>query len=133
MTRCDWLAATMVAAVLALSAPAHAQQKLARNFPQNALRGTIVFGAPPAIELNGHDAQLAPGARIKTADNLLALTGTVAGNKAVVNYTVEQITGLVKDVWILRPEEIANKPWPRNAEEASEWRFDPVTQTWTKP
>ena len=42
----------------------------------------------------------------------------------LVHYTVDT-SGLVKDVWILTPEEAASKPWPTRPQEAQAWRFDP--------
>ena len=48
----------LVAAFL-LASPAAAQVQ--RSFPQNALRGTIVFGTAPEIAVNGQPARLAPG------------------------------------------------------------------------
>lgn len=133
MYRCAVLAATAAAvSVFALPLAAQAQQQLRRAFPENAYRGVIVFGAPPAVRLDGQDTQLAPGSRVRNPDNMLVLSGELVGNKFIVNYTVDP-SGIVKDVWILRDEEVANKPWPRNPAEASQWVFDPVAQTWTKP
>lgn len=128
MYRCARMAAT--AAIVALVAPALAQ--VPRSFPQNALRGVIAIGAAPEIALNGEPARLAPSARIHKADNLLALPAQLLGQRFAVHYTFG-IGGLVNEVWILRPEELAKKPWPRTPEEASAWRFDPVAQTWTRP
>ena len=48
-------------ASVAIAVPALAQT---RSFPQNALRGTLVFGSPPVVALNGNATRLAPGARI---------------------------------------------------------------------
>lgn len=118
-------------AVLAFALPAAAQVQ--RNFPQNALRGTITFGAPPHVQLNGKPAQLAPGARIRGLNNMLEMSGALVNVKATVNYTLEDTSGLVKDVWLLRTEEIARKPWPETPEQARTWQFDPVAQTWAKP
>ena len=42
-------------------------------------------------------------------------------------------SGLVKDVWILRPDEAKVQPWPRTLQEAQAWSFDPVGQVWSKP
>ena len=42
-------------------------------------------------------------------------------------------SGLVKEVWILRPEEAAVRPWPTTPAEAQAWLFDPAAQVWTKP
>ena len=117
------LAATLIA-------PAAAQMQ--RNFPATALRGAVVIGEPPEITLNGKPARLAPGARIRGQDNMVQMSGTLSGSKLLVHYTVDTY-GLVKDVWILRPEEAAVRPWPATPEQAQAWAFDPVAQTWSKP
>ncbi len=118
------------AATLAISLPVAAQ--VVRGFPQNALRGTIVFGNPPEITLNGSPARLSPGSRIRGGNNLLVMSASIAGTQAVTNYTIDA-AGLVHDVWLLRKEEISVKPWPTSLEQAQSWAFDPVAQTWTKP
>ena len=125
MFRCAFAVAT----AFALAMPAGAQVQ--RNFPQNALRGEIMIGTPPEITLNGAATRLAPGARIRNQNNLLEMSGALVGNKFVAHYTTD-LSGLVRDVWILRSEEIANKPWPTTSEEAARWSFDPIAQTWTK-
>lgn len=124
MIRCALLALTLAAP---LAAPAQVQ----RNFPANALRGEIVVQAPPELLLNNRAARLAPGARIRGADNMLMLSGALVGQRYLVNYTVDTV-GLVKDVWLLRPEEAKVQPWPRTPAEAARWVFDPAAQTWTK-
>jgi hypothetical protein len=122
----------LAAAALAVSISASAQVQ--RGFPQNALRGTIDFGLAPEILLNGKPARMSPGTRIRGQDNMLVMSGNLTGTKkAVVNYTIENGTGLVKDVWLLRKEEAARKPWPATPQEAAAWSFDPVAQVWTKP
>ena len=120
-----------IAAIAALAFVMPAAAQLQRNFPQNALRGEIAIGNPPEISLNGTATRLAPGARIRNQNNLLEMSAALVGNRFVVHYTTD-LSGLVKDVWILRPEELANKPWPITTEEAARWSFDPVAQTWTK-
>ena len=121
---------TAFTAAVCLCAPAAAQVQ--RVFPQNALRGAIVVGVAPEIQLNGALARLAPGARIRDANNMATVPGGLIGGRYLVNYTVDT-SGLVKDVWILRPEEAAVKPWPTTPAEAQAWMFDPVGQVWTKP
>ena len=127
MYRCAF--AVFAAAVLI--APATAQVQ--RAFPPTALRGAIVMSDPPDITLNGKAARLAPGSRIRNQNNMLEMAGALAGQRLLVNYTFENTTGLVKDVWILRAEEAAVRPWPTTLEEAQSWTFDPAAQTWTKP
>ena len=104
---------------------------LHRRFPQNALRGTILFGAPPAIQLNGLTGNLAPGYRVHGVNNLIVMSAQLAGLKFTVDYTTD-VQGLVYEVWILSASEIAN-PWPATTAQAAAWTFDPTSQTWTKP
>lgn len=112
-------------------APASAQLQVQRYFPRNALRGEVVFGQPPQLTLNGVAAQLAPGARIRGTDNLLVMSGALAGTKATVHYTTDMY-GQLLEVWLLRADELAKKVWPKTAEEAAAWTFDPAGQFWTK-
>ena len=116
------------ACLLALPVAAQVQ----RNFPQTALRGAIVFGAAPDIALNGRPARLAPGGRIRDANNMSVVPSAVHGGRFLVHYTVD-LYGLVKDVWILTADEAANKPWPTTPDEAAQWNFDPAAQVWSKP
>ena len=113
-----------------LFAPATAQVQ--RQFPQAALRGEIVIGQPPEVLLNTQPRRLAPGARIRAANNMIVLSGALVGNEFGVNYTLDA-QGELRDVWILRPEEVAIQPWPRSVEEASAWTFDAIAQKWTRP
>ena len=127
MYRC----ALAAAAAFCIAAPATAQP-FQRTFPQDALRGALTIINPPEVVLNGAPARLAPAARIRTQRNLIELSGALVGAKLLVHYTVDS-TGLVKDVWILTPEEAARRPWPTTPLEAKTWIFDWQSQTWTKP
>jgi hypothetical protein len=128
MYRCALPAVFLAALAFALPASAQVQ----RGFPQNALRGVVVFGQPPEVTMNDQATRLAPGSRIRGQNNLLEMSGALIGVKAHVNYTIDA-SGLVRDVWILRPEEVAIKPWPVTLQQAQTWAFDPVAQRWTKP
>jgi hypothetical protein len=122
--------ATALTALACLAAPATAQVQ--RAFPQNALRGAIVIGVAPDILLNDQSARLAPGARIRDQNNMSVVPSALTGGRYLVNYSVDT-SGLVKEVWILRPEEAAVQPWPTSPDQAQAWSFDPVGQVWTKP
>jgi hypothetical protein len=124
MFRCAYLACVFLTA----ATPALAQSP--RNFPATALRGEIVVVQPPEIALNGRSARLAPGARIRDPQNLLALSGTLVGQALPVHYTIDPL-GLVLEVWILTDAERARQPWPSTPEQAAAWHFDPVAQTWS--
>ncbi|MBW8759181.1 MAG: hypothetical protein JF586_16340, partial [Burkholderiales bacterium] len=110
------LAALAPAAVSAQSMAADGQA-LQRSFPRNALRGNIVFFAPPAITLNGVNTQMAPSYRIHGTNNLLVMSSQLNGLKASVDYTVD-VQGAVREVWILTPAEAA-KTWPTTAAQAA--------------
>ena len=126
MLRC-FIAALTVACVVA---PAAAQVQ--RQFPQQALRGQIAFVNPPEVRLNGAAVVLAPGSRIRGQNNMLEMSGTLVGTKLWVHYTLDT-QGSVMDVWILRPEELAKKPWPTTPAESQTWLFDVTAQAWAKP
>jgi hypothetical protein len=121
-----------LAMLIGAASIAQAQDQAMRRFPQNALRGVITFGEPPLVRLNDELTRLAPGARIRGTNNLLLLSGTLAGLKSAVNYTLDN-TGQLKDVWLLRDEETARKPWPSTPQEAAQWNFDAGNQIWSKP
>ncbi|MEO6322819.1 MAG: hypothetical protein ABIR56_19250, partial [Polaromonas sp.] len=89
--------------------PAHAQtttdfKPAVRQFPPAALRGEMVVQAPPVITLDGKADRLSPGARIRDANNMLLMSGTLVNQKVVVNYLREG-AGNVHEVWILNSEE----------------------------
>jgi len=87
--------------------PASAQT--ARSFPAQAQRALLQVTQAPDILLNGKPARLAPGARIRASNDFLVLSGTLTGQTLVVNVLFES-GGLVKEVWILSPEEAAQAP-----------------------
>ena len=111
---------------------ASANAQVQRNFPATALRGELTIRIPPEIVLNGKPARLAPGARIRGQDNMMVMSGALAGAPLLVHYTLDT-SGQVHDVWILRSEEAAKRPWPTTPEQAGQWTFDPAAQTWTRP
>jgi hypothetical protein len=108
--------------------PAQAQ----RLFERNALRGELVITAPPEARLNGQAVRLSPGARIRSAQNMIQLSGSLIDQKLLVNYTLDGF-GQVHEVWVLSPAEAARQPWPKTVSEAQAWIFDPVLQRWSKP
>lgn len=103
----------------------------ARVFPADALRGELTVLQPPEALLGKTPVRLAPGARIRDPQNLMVLSGALAGQRLDVRYTVDT-SGLLMNVWILTAEE-RTQPWPRTRAEAAAWRFDPVAQRWSRP
>lgn len=131
MPRC--FIATAALATLALATPllAVAQDGRAIPIPKTTLRGEVAFGQPPEVQLNGKPARLAPGVRIRDQQNMIVMSGALAGTKHKVNYTADTY-GLLMDVWLLRESELA-KPWPKSLEEAATWAYDPIQHAWIKP
>lgn len=119
-----------VACAFFVSLPVAAQN--IRNFSDKALRGEITFQQPPNVLLNNAATRLAPGARIRGEDNLLKMSGTLAGQRFVVNYTLD-LDGQLLDVWVLTAQERARNPWPTTPAQAQTWAFDVNAQRWTKP
>ena len=113
-----------------VAAPAAAQS---RAFPQNTLRGAMVFRDDGQVVLNGRVAPLSPGSRVRNQDNMVVMAGSLTGAKWLVNYTLDIGGGQVRDVWILRPDEAAIRPWPTTLEEARTWTYDATTMSWTRP
>ena len=126
MLRCVLLLAVLTATSLPVAA------QMQRNFPATALRGELRVMQPPEAVLNNRPARLAPGSRIRGADNMLVMSGAVVGTPLLVHYTLDP-SGLVLDVWVLTPAEAARKPWPVTPEQAQTWRFNADAQTWTRP
>ncbi len=126
MYRC----ALAAALVVSIAAPAAAQT---RAFPMNTLRGTIAFAADGQIALNGRATTLSPGSRLRDEQNMIVLPAAMVGTRRLVHYTLDIGGGQVRDVWILRPEEAAIRPWPTTLEQANTWQFDATTMTWIKP
>ena len=85
-----------------LAVPAAAQL---RTIPQDAQRAEMRHVQTDIVELNGRTARLAPGAQIRDVSNrIIVPTALPAG--ALVKYRLDG-AGLVREVWILSPQEAA--------------------------
>ena len=91
--------------------PASTQNEAAnggRNFPPGTLRGRFMVVNAPEIQLDGQSERLSPGARIRSAERMLVMPAAITGQKLLVNYT-RDAAGMVRDVWILSPDEARAK------------------------
>ena len=79
-----------------------------RSFPKDAKRGELLVLSAPDIAIDNKPDRLSPGVRIRDVRNNLVLSGTLADQRLVVNYTRDN-TGLVHQVWVLNSEEIKQK------------------------
>jgi hypothetical protein len=89
--------------IAALSTSAWAQFST-RPFPPNTVRGAMVITNPPELVMNGKAERLSPGARIRGANNMLVMSGSIVGQNLLVNF-VREPNGLVHEVWILTEAE----------------------------
>lgn len=94
-----------------------------RNFPVGTLRGSFMVVNPPEIQVDGHSERMAPGGRIRSAQNMLVMPAAVVGQNLLVNYT-RDAAGLVSQVWILTPDEAQAK---RASAERPLFNFWPFT------
>jgi len=75
-----------------------------RNFPVGTLRGKLMVMDAPEVQLDGQADRFGPGVRIRSAQNMLVMASTLIGQNLLVNYT-RDAAGLVREVWILTPDE----------------------------
>jgi len=83
-----------------VAASAYAQ---ARNIPEQAKAGAITHLQDMIVTINGVAVRLAPGAQIRDQNNFL-IVPTAMPPGSQVRYMLDQ-EGLVRQVWILTPEE----------------------------
>ena len=87
-----------------LTMPAAAQL---RTIPKDAHLGEIRHVQVNIVELNGRQAQLAPGAKIRDTSNRIIMP-TALPPGALVKYRLDA-QGQVREVWILSREEAAKR------------------------
>jgi hypothetical protein len=94
-----------LAAPLAFVCLAAAAQMIVREAPADVKPAMLAVGAtPPDISLNGEPARLSPGSRIRDTNNMLVLSGSLAGRTVPAVYR-RDAAGLVHEVWLLTPAE----------------------------
>jgi hypothetical protein len=90
--------------ILVLSASAHAQLRM---IPAQAKAGEMRHVQDMIVAIDGVERRLAPGAQIRDASNRVVLPSAVPAG-AHVKYVLND-EGLVRQVWILTPEEAAKR------------------------
>jgi hypothetical protein len=99
-----WIRTALLTLSLAATA-AVAQITTERGAPLGVKPAIIAVSAtPPIIQVDGKDDRFSPGARIRDRQNLLVLTGSLAG-KSIYTVYKRDSAGLVHDVWLLNEEE----------------------------
>jgi len=111
LARTRRLAITAALGLFAACSLSFAQQnpmQTVRPFPPAAQRGVMVVTQPPELILNDKADRLSPGARIRGINNMVLMSGSLIGQKYVVNY-LREAGGMVQEVWILTDAEAALK------------------------
>ena len=92
---------------LALAATGAFAQAVMRNAPKDVKPGIIaVSPTPPVITVDGKEDRLSPGARVRDRNNMMVLSGALAGKTLYTVYKRDS-AGLVHEVWLLNEEEYA--------------------------
>ena len=96
----------LLAALVSLSA--HGQL---RSIPDDTRRGTMTHLREMQLVLNGQQVNLAAGAQIRGANNLI-IVPTQLPPASLVKYRLDT-TGLITRVWVLTAEEAARPDQPQ--------------------
>ena len=92
---------------LSLAAAAACAQGITREAPKDVKPAIIaVSTTPPVITVDGKEDRLSPGARVRDRNNMLVLSGALAGQTLYTVYRRDG-AGLVHEVWLLDEQEYA--------------------------
>jgi hypothetical protein len=100
---------TLAVALLLASTAAHAQL---RTIPGEAKRGEMRHVQDMVVAIDGEARRLAPGAQIRDPSNRVVMPAALP-RAAEVKYLLNA-EGLVRQVWILTPEEAAKREEVKN-------------------
>ncbi|HEX2545058.1 MAG TPA: hypothetical protein VHL79_09285 [Ramlibacter sp.] len=100
-----WMQAAVAA--LALVTATSFAQTVMRDAPKDVKPAIIAVSAtPPIITVDGKEDRLSPGSRVRDRNNMLVLSGALAGKTLYTVYRRDP-SGLVHEVWLLNEEEYA--------------------------
>src|SRR5688572_1045278 len=103
---CAWTAAS-VSAQQPPPPLSPGQPTFRREAPRDVKPAVITVSAtPPIIAVNGVADRFSPGARIRDRNNMLMLSGQLAGKTLYTVYRRDS-AGMVHEVWLLNQEEYA--------------------------
>ena len=99
---------TLLVTAASLVPESASAQSFERQFPKAARRASLEVTMPPNVLINGQAERLSPGARIKGLNNQLVLSGSLVGQRLLVNY-LRDPQGLIHEVWLLSEAEAQQK------------------------
>jgi hypothetical protein len=98
-----WISAALLG--LCFAWPAAFSQTMTREAPRDVKPAIIAVSAtPPVITVDGKADRLSPGARVRDTNNMMVLSGALAGKTLYTVYRRDGV-GLVHEVWLLTPQE----------------------------
>jgi len=95
--------AALAGLLLAFAFTASAQG-IRREAPKDVVLGRMTVNLPPQITMDGKPDRLSPGSRIRDLNNMVVLSGGLAGKTMPVVYR-RDAAGLVHEAWILTEAE----------------------------
>ena len=101
-----WIRAALAAALTVSVAHAVLAQGIVREAPADVRRPACKSAPRPRSRWTASADRLSPGARIRDIQNLLVLSGSLAGQAVPVVYR-RDAAGLVHEAWILTEDEYA--------------------------
>lgn len=100
-----WMQAAVAA--LALVTATSFAQTVMRDAPKDVKPAIIAVSAtPPIITVDGKEDRLSPGSRVRDRNNMLVLSGALAGKSLYTVYRRDS-AGMVHEVWLLNEQEYA--------------------------
>lgn len=106
-----WMRAALAAALSVSVAHAALAQGIVREPPKDVRPARMAVTTPPDIALDGQPDRLSPGARIHNVQNLVVMSGSLAGQTVPVVYR-RDAAGMVHEVWMLTEDEYARVAAP---------------------
>jgi hypothetical protein len=109
---------------LSFAASVAVAQGFVREAPKDVKPAIIAVSAtPPLITVDGKADRLSPGVRIRDRNNMLVLTGGVAGKSLYTVYRRDS-AGMVHEVWLLNEEEYGKVGGATTGDAAGYKRFN---------
>lgn len=100
-----WIERALPALLLFCAAASAFAQGITRDAPRDVKPAVIAVSAtPPVITVDGQPDRFSPGARIRDINNMMVLSGQLAGKSLYTVYR-RDAAGMVHEVWLLTADE----------------------------
>lgn len=85
-----------------------------RVFPAQTKRGKLTITAQGDVIIDGKLRNISPSTRVYSEEGLIVPIASVAANKLLINFTLNDF-GDVEKIWLLTPDE-ASRPSPKKSQ-----------------